>query len=399
VISIDKVESLHGPKNQNKRNPMFNKLVYLTLATIPNALCALDHSVDFSINHDSDRDLRHPSVSLNGHFTHEMDKWLFLASQEVSVCFNKEMNMSAGIGARRMFKNENFGFDEALGVNIFWDHSRFRNFNVHQIGYGIEYLTPKWSFRANFYHPVTDNKSIYSSRAIIMSSKEIVYAKQRWTDLSVTYKGRNLSLTAGPTYNYTTKKWGTKVGIAIPINDSLSFGVANEWTKDGGAATGFSISYRLFGKGSDFFVGDPVIRSPHVKYSKTVINPPKVSVETFKDPTVPKAPKKDHSSNSSEGGWWNLFSSTEGAVDTSDKIWTIMDSADNYFDHIAAWSQVPSVAATPFNAAALPPIVVEDIPRNDLIDSPVIVEHHHTSVLHEGGVINDQDDDWVIVVR
>ncbi len=48
-------------------------------------------------------------------------------------------------------------FCEAIGANIFYDVRQVPNGILHQVGVGVEYLTPNWELRANGYVPVGSN--------------------------------------------------------------------------------------------------------------------------------------------------------------------------------------------------------------------------------------------------
>ena len=57
---------------------------------------------------------------------------------------------SAGLGTRYIFSSKNI----VLGYHVYYDYKRFHQFDLNQVGIGLELLSPYWDLRINGYIPV-----------------------------------------------------------------------------------------------------------------------------------------------------------------------------------------------------------------------------------------------------
>lgn len=149
----------------------------------------------------------------------------------------RDTDLGVGLGVRHAF-SENW----VLGVNAFYDNTFFSrgdaDFNVNQLGFGVELIGTWVDFRANYYIPETKEHVIDSQRVSTSTSRSQTYTKgSSGVPVSDPYPtGYTISqdVTFPSTYRRTTtttlsqlfetntaagQGWDAEVGVLVPYLD------------------------------------------------------------------------------------------------------------------------------------------------------------------------------------
>lgn len=151
-----------------------------------------------------------------------------LFTPEMSFYTNGGIDFSVTAAHRHRFKNI------VWGHNVFFDRTNVGGQFCDQVGTGLDLLTNRWDFRANYYHPITDFG--YSPLKAC-----------KWIDSEIFFKTKYFGVGTGPLYNVDMKNWALHSRLVVPFKDfSLNLGGICGGGETGIAQVLFSISFHIF---------------------------------------------------------------------------------------------------------------------------------------------------------
>lgn len=121
-----------------------------------------------------------------------------------------------------------------LGHTIFFDRSNVSGIALDQMGTGFDLQTPRFDFRMNYYHPITQ-----------LDESPIQLAK--WMDAEIFFKTPWFGVGTGPLYNIDQNSFSLHSRIVVPVKDiTLNLGALCGEGEMGISQAIFSISFHLF---------------------------------------------------------------------------------------------------------------------------------------------------------
>lgn len=258
------------------------KKALISLLILPAMLMAADKSLDIAVSQNTKNSA---AVGVSGKVVLPFNKnSALLINPRVIGTVDGEFDFSAGMGYRHMIGAQVFG------INAFWDHTRAGKFKAHQVGYGLEYFRGKWGFRHNFYYPVTST--------VVRTSE--YFEPNLWTEATANYRFRWFTVLAGPTYNFSSHKWGVKGGISVPLNH-FSIGLSSAYTYKNTPSACLSISFGLYDVKEAPQFGHSIIRSSRIRHMRFAIEKPVIPEPA---PVIPEEPVKEEPRPLT---WWEWF--------------------------------------------------------------------------------------------
>lgn len=122
-------------------------------------------------------------------------------SPRIGTYLDGSLDLSVGVGSRHQIGENVFGY------HAFWDYSVSGSLSLHQVSPSIEYITPDFDVRVNYYHPLDSYKL----------KNGMVYFPQRWMETEAIFKTPYFHIGGGPVYNLSSKIFGAKVKISVPF--------------------------------------------------------------------------------------------------------------------------------------------------------------------------------------
>lgn len=272
------------------------------------SLFSFDRFFDISLTTDFANLKEYSHVDLNSEVAFPFSNRAVLLNPRLSIFFDGTMDASVAAGLRHEFK---YG---TLGHHVFWDSSGTKEAHFHQIGHSLDFLTPRFDFRLNYYHPITKEQS----------SKKYLFSPHKWMEAETIWKNRFCQIGIGPKYNLFNQEWGSQARLVVPFK-FFSIGGLVGYEKSKGISGCVSLSFRLFSTPRTSLLQAPICHRSRVQYSKQVIyvpppvipkreeplkaeqqpKPQSVVVKPASDPSQlesvvqPPPPPPKH--------WWNFF--------------------------------------------------------------------------------------------
>lgn len=195
----------------------------------------------------------------------DMGRFSFLVNPELAFYLNRSVDFGLSLGHRWPTR---IG---AFGHHVFFDRSQMPTISVNQFGSGIDWLTPKFDLRANYYHPI--------SPAITLKDRLVKPCK--WLEMESVFKTKYFNVAAGPTYNIDSGIFGVQSRFVVPF-ERFSLGLGGSIDQSGRKETFLLTSFHLYrDKGGEY----SNIPASHTKR-------PKVDFITIKLKQKKEHPKK-----------------------------------------------------------------------------------------------------------
>jgi hypothetical protein len=144
-----------------------------------------------------------------------------------------------------------------LGHHSFWSVSQTKHGKFHQLGHSLDFLTPHWDFRLNYYHPVTKTQM----------DEWFLYSTHIWAESEVLWKGQHFNVGFGPRYNFTTNCWGAQSRFVIPFK-YFNLGAIVGYDHGFLPTISISFSFSLYNSTRTSQLYDPVCHKSRVRYEK-----------------------------------------------------------------------------------------------------------------------------------
>lgn len=198
----------------------------------------------------------------------EDSKHAVLFTPEMSFYANGGIDFSVTTTHRHKYKNV------VVGHNIFFDRTNAGSFFLDQLGTGFDLLTPRFDFRVNYYHPIT-NYAYSPLKAC------------KWADSEIFFKTPYFGVGTGPLYNLDMKEWALHSRVIIPFKDfSLNFG--GLCGQAGFSQAIFSISFHLFKpKSQDILISPPChVQKANIYYNSGYMFDPMMESKLEYNPNI-----------------------------------------------------------------------------------------------------------------
>lgn len=255
-----------------------NRLVYILFSFAMSAVSAMDRFFDISLTTDFSNLKQRSHIDVNSQASFPVSSKMFILNPRISIYFDGTMDLSMASGLRHELP---WG---TLGHHVFWDTSALKNARFHQIGHSLDFLTPKFDYRLNYYHPIT--KEQISTKYFLSS--------HNWAEFEMTWKNSFCQIGLGPKYDFFRNEWGTQLRTLVPFK-FFSIGSLLSYEKSNGFAGCFSLSFRLFSLPRPSFLHSPISHRSRVQYSKQVIPILRPTIMKRPDPLHPKKePSEDN---------------------------------------------------------------------------------------------------------
>ena len=227
------------------------------LISILAALCcygyAADSQVDVRIDTDPNNLQNRSSFNITTTTSQEFGTdHALLFTPEMTFYNDGSVDFSIGAGHRHNWKGL------AFGHHVFFDRSTVGALCLDQVGTGVDVLSDRVDFRANYYHPCT--KATDGGFFTVKSC--------RWADAEFFFKTPYFGVGTGPLYNLDFKNWAIHSRLVVPLRDcSVSVGAIAGQGGYGQAL--LSVSFHLFKPKSK---GNLTAPSCHVQKSNIYYN-------------------------------------------------------------------------------------------------------------------------------
>jgi hypothetical protein len=176
---------------------------------------------------------------------------VWLLSPRFSVYMDASLDIALATGLRHTFSKGYFGH------HVFWSVSQTAHGKFHQVGHSLDYLTPRWDFRVNYYHPVTKTQM----------DEWFLYSTHKWAESEVLWKGQHFNVGLGPRYNFTTDCWGVQTRFVVPFK-YFNLGAIVGWDYDSLPTFSISFSFSLYNSTRTTQLHDPISHKSRVRYEK-----------------------------------------------------------------------------------------------------------------------------------
>ena len=256
------------------------KIIFLSVVGLSANLFSFDRFFDISLTTDFANLKERSHIDFNSQAAFPFSNKAFLLNPRLSVFFDGTMDVSVATGLRYEFE---FG---TLGHHLFWDSSGNKDAHFHQLGHSLDFLTPIFDFRVNYYHPITKEQT----------DEKFIISPHRWVEGEVVWKNRFCQLGLGPKYDLFKKRWGSQARIVFPFR-FFSIGSLISHDKNNGVSGCFSLSFRLFSTPRQSFLQSPICHRSRVQYSKQVIVIPPPVIGKRLENKSDQAPKTEVTSS------------------------------------------------------------------------------------------------------
>jgi len=235
----------------------------LFLVVFAGTLFSFDRFYDISLTTDFTKLRERSHVDFNSQAGFPLKGRSILINPRISLYFDGTMDVSLATGMRHEFK---YG---TLGHHVFLDSSSLKNVHFQQVGHSLDFLTPNFDYRINYYHPLVKSQT----------TQKYLFSSHKWVEAEIIWKNKFCQVGIGPKYDLFNKEWGSQVRAIVPFK-FFSLGTLFSYEKNTGFSGCFSLSFRLFSTPRSSLLHAPICHRSRVQYSKQVIVVP--------PPVVPK---------------------------------------------------------------------------------------------------------------
>ena len=198
----------------------------------------------------------------NTHYSFSDKTWI--VSPKLSFYLDGSIDVSCATGVRH---TTDAGF---IGHHVFWSLSQTSHGNFHQVGHSIDFLTPEWDYRINYYHPLTKNQTDDFFR----------YDTHKWIESEALWKGNHFNVGFGPKYNFFSRSMGFQTRCVVPFK-LFNLGASIGYDHKLGLSGALSLSFNLYSTGHRSQLHGNIAHKSRVRYGKTLL-------PTYQKPQKPK---------------------------------------------------------------------------------------------------------------
>lgn len=201
----------------------------LPLLLMPFFLFSYEKGLDISLSVDPLSVEKGSRIDINHQMFFPTENSTWIVNPRMCAYFDNHVDLSLGVGHRRAC------FGNLLGCHLFYDFSKHSPMYFHQGGVALEYLTPFFDYRLNYYHPVVKERVL----------EEFSYHPHQWMEAEAVWKGSRFSVAAGPAYNLSTQTFSAKGRVMVPYqNLVVSAGLEMDTSLD--LRSFVSVGYQLY---------------------------------------------------------------------------------------------------------------------------------------------------------
>lgn len=229
---------------------MFNKLISL-LAFLPFSISAMNGFFDMDVSFDPMNMKSRSHVDIAPQTSVSFSDKAWLLTPRFSIYMDGSFDLALATGIRH---STSYGF---IGHHAFWSVSQTKHGNFHQVGHSFDFLTPKWDFRINYYHPITK----------IQMDEWFLYKSHIWAESEALWKGEHFNIGIGPRYNFTTDCWGSQWRFVVPFK-YFNLGAIFGYDYKSQFTFSISFSFSLYNSIRTSQIHDPISHKSRVRYEK-----------------------------------------------------------------------------------------------------------------------------------
>jgi hypothetical protein len=227
------------------------RLLSLLLISIPFSLSAMIGFFDMDVSFDpmNTKTRSHIDIAPQSAVSFSDKTWLL--SPRFSIYLDGSLDIALATGLRHTTPN---GY---LGHHVFWSVSQTKHGKFHQVGHSLDYLTPNWDFRINYYHPITKTQM----------DDWFLYSTHIWAESEVLWKGEYFNIGLGPRYNFTTDCIGSQFRFVVPFK-YFNLGAILGYDYESQITFSISFSFSLYNSIRSSQLYDPIAHKSRVRYEK-----------------------------------------------------------------------------------------------------------------------------------
>lgn len=229
---------------------MYKILTYF-LALLPFSLSAMNGFFDVDVSFDPMNIKARSHIDIAPQSAVSFSDKAWLLTPRFSIYLDGSCDIAVATGLRHTTEN---GY---LGHHAFWSVSQTKHGKFHQVGHSLDYLTPKWDFRVNYYHPITK----------IQMDDWFLYSTHIWAEGEALWKGEHFNIGFGPRYNFTTDCLGTQLRFVVPFK-YFNVGAIVGYDYRSQLLFSISFSFSLYNSTRTSQLHDPISHKSRVRYEK-----------------------------------------------------------------------------------------------------------------------------------
>jgi hypothetical protein len=229
---------------------MYKSLISI-LVSIPFALFAMNGFFDVDVSFDPMNIKSRSHIDIAPQTDFDFGDKTLLFTPRFSMYLDGSCDLAVATGMRHTLEN---GF---LGHHAFWSVSQTKHGKFHQLGHSFDYLTPKWDFRVNYYHPITKTQQ----------DDWFLYSTHIWAESEALWKGQYFNVGLGPRYNFTTDCWGAQSRFVVPFK-YFNVGAIIGYDHQSQITFSVSFSFSLYNSTRKSQLHDPISHKSRCRYEK-----------------------------------------------------------------------------------------------------------------------------------
>lgn len=229
------------------------KILTTLIASLPFSLCAINGYFDMDVSFDpmNMKSRSHVDIAPQSSVAFAEANKVWLLTPRFSIYMDGSFDIAMATGLRHTIKS---GF---LGHHAFWSVSQTGHGKFHQLGHSLDFLTPQWDFRINYYHPVTKTQM----------DEWFLYSTHKWIESEALWKGKHFNVGLGPRFNFTTNCVGLQSRFVVPFK-YFNLGAIVGYDYKSNFTFSLSFSFSLYNSTRSSQLHDPISHKSRVRYDK-----------------------------------------------------------------------------------------------------------------------------------
>jgi hypothetical protein len=228
-----------------------HKILASLLASLPFSLSAMIGFFDMDVNFDplGMKAKSHVDIAPQSSVTFSDKAWLL--TPRFSIYLDGSFDVASATGLRHTTPH---GY---VGHHVFWSMSQTGHGKFYQVGHSLDFLTPDWDFRVNYYHPLTETQT----------DDRFIYSSHIWAETEALWKGDYFNVGLGPRYNFSTNCVGVQTRFVVPFK-YFNLGAIVGYDYPSQVTFSFSFSFSLYNSHRSSQLHDPISHKSRVRYER-----------------------------------------------------------------------------------------------------------------------------------